>query len=61
MDVKPINNSKMTACNFFAAIATTPDLSDKVKTKSMKYLEKIIDSLEVDVNDLLSSTSTIKL
>lgn len=61
MEVKPINNSKMTACNFFAGIVTTPGLPAKAVKKSAEYLDKIIESMEKDVTDLLASTSSVAL
>jgi hypothetical protein len=61
MEVLPIPHAKIQAATFFAQIATTTGLEDKVIQQAHKNLQKIMDSLDVDTKKLLESYSTLKL
>ena len=49
------------AIKFFGALVSTPDVDVEVKKKANGYLFTLVNSLEKDVNSIITANSNIKV
>lgn len=61
MGGEALNFEIVDAIKFFGALVSTPEVSPVVKEKANNYLLNLVDSLEKNVNSLITGNSNIKV
>lgn len=61
MGMEALNFEIIDAIKFFGALVSTPDVNEEVKIKANEYLKKLVNSLEKNVDSMVTGNSSIKV